>query len=111
MKMIYTFLMAKAKPIALKAEHEDHNASNEVDTANLRANGSPSPSKRRTTSGGSPEAFAVTAVINNNYLDSFQSAELPDSFLDDHDHFKGELGTQDNDEGDLVIEEVDEEQL
>ena len=53
----------------------------------------------------------MTAVINNNYLDSFHSAELPDSFLEDHDHFKGELGTQDNDEGDLVIEEVDEEQL
>jgi hypothetical protein len=93
MKMIYTFLMAKAKPIALKGEHEDNNGSNEMDNGNVRGTGSPSPSKRRTTSGGSPEAFAVTAVINSNYLDSFHSAELPDSFLEDHDHFRGDLGT------------------
>jgi hypothetical protein len=93
MKMIYTFLMAKAKPIAIKGEHEDHNASNEVENTNIEATGSPSPSKRRTTSGGSPEAFAVTAVVKNNYFDSFQSAELPDSFLEDQDHFRGELGT------------------
>jgi hypothetical protein len=75
MKMIYTFLMAKAKPIALKGEHEDNNVSNEIDNTNIGGTGSPSPSKRRTVSGGSPEAFGVAAIINNNYLDSFQSVE------------------------------------
>jgi hypothetical protein len=95
MKMIYTFLMAKAKPIAIKGDHEDNNASNEVDQTIIGATQSPSPTKRRTVSGGSPEAFAVAAVINNNYFDSFQSADLAantDSFLEDHDHFRGEMG-------------------
>ena len=114
MKMIYTFLMAKAKPIAIKGEIDDNNAHNEGEKTSIAATGSPSPTKRRTVSGGSPEAFAVAATINNNYFDSFQSADLTahhDSFLEDHDHLCEELGTQDNNEGDLVIEEVDEEQF